>query len=256
MGGFLDGLTAQQPRDRMYSIATGIVKENWNQDCPGSVKVEMFMGEQGKNVTGWLPVAAPYAGKEHGMYFLPEIGSEVVIAFNMGDRNCPIVIGSLWNHVNTLPGETAVEKNTVKRLKTKGGCQIVFDGEEKKERINISTPAGLSIRMEDEAKVIIVADSDGKNKVVLDCDKGGITVAADQKIEFLAGGKVMLCLDGGAKAVRIDGDNIKVNAGQGLELKGQSLKAEGASAQIKGQSALKLESGAVAEVKGTMVKIN
>ena len=30
MGGFLDGLTAQQPRDRMYSIATGIVKENWN----------------------------------------------------------------------------------------------------------------------------------------------------------------------------------------------------------------------------------
>ena len=66
----------------------------------------------------------------------------------------------------------------------------------------------------------------------------------------------MLCLDGGAKAVRIDGDNIKVNAGQGLELKGQSLKAEGASAQIKGQSALKLESGAVTEVKGTMVKIN
>ena len=256
MGGLLDGLTARTPQDRMDSIATGIVRENWNKDCPGAVKVELFMGEQGKNVTGWIPVLSPYAGKEHGLYFLPEIGSEVVIAFNLGDRNCPIVLGSLWNNVNTLPGKTAVEKNTVKRLRTKGGCEIVFGEEEKKESLTIHTPAGLSVRMEDEAKLVTVGDREGKNKVVLDCDKGRITVAADQKIELSAGGNVMISLDGGSKTVKIDCDNIKLNAGRGLELKGQSMKAEGTSVQVKGQSALKLESGAMTEVKGSMVKIN
>ena len=30
MGGLLDGLTARTPQDRMDSIATGIVRENWN----------------------------------------------------------------------------------------------------------------------------------------------------------------------------------------------------------------------------------
>ena len=34
------------------------------------------------------------------------------------------------------------------------------------------------------------------------------------------------------------------------------MKAEGTSIQVKGQSALKLESGAMTEVKGSMVKIN
>ena len=123
----------------------------------------------------------------------------MVIAFNLGDRNCPIVLGSLWNNVNTLPGKTAVEKNTVKRLRTKGGCEIVFGEEEKKESLTIHTPAGLSVRMEDEAKLVTVGDREGKNKVVLDCDKGRITVAADQKIELSAGGNVMISLDGGSK---------------------------------------------------------
>lgn len=256
MGGWLDGLAARTPRDRIDGIVTGIVRENWNKDCPGTVKVELFMGEQGKNMTGWVPVASPCAGKGHGIYFLPEIGSEVVIAFNMGDRNCPIVLGSLWNNVNTLPKNTAAEKNTVKCLRTKGGCEIVFDEQEKKEGLTIRTPAGLSVRLEDEAKTVTIGDREGKNQVVLDCDKGGITVAADRKIQFSAGGSVMISLDGGAKTVKIDCDNIKLNAGQGLELKGQSLKAEGTSAHIKGQSALKLESDAMTQVKGSLVKIN
>lgn len=129
MGVFDDLLETAGTRNFPFSnpgIVMGTVKENWNQDFPGKVKVELLLGEEGKSVTGWVPVAMPYCGNGYGYYSLPEIGCEVVVAFHMGDRNCPVVIGSLWNNKNKLPADTADDKNTVKRFKTKGGCEVVF----------------------------------------------------------------------------------------------------------------------------------
>lgn len=254
--GLLDGLSAEAPMDKVNSITTGIVKENWDKDHPGMIKVELFLGEQGKNVTGWVPIATPYGGKAHGLYMLPEVGSEVVVGFNMGDRNCPIVIGCLWNHVNTLPPDTANKKNSIKRFKTKGGCEVVFEEEEKKEKIKISTPGELSIQLDDEKKAITVIDKDGKNGITIDCGKGAVTVLADKKMEFSVGGEIMMSLDGGSKTTTLKSNNIKLQAKQGLELKGQSLKAEGSMTELKGKSTLKIESSAIAEIKGAMVKIN
>ena len=105
---------------RMFSVTTGRVVENWDDKHPGMVRVEVFLGESGKNRTDWVRVAQPYAGKEYGHYFLPEVGDEVVLAFNLGDRDHPIVIGSLWSQVNPLPQKAAAEKNETKTLRTKG----------------------------------------------------------------------------------------------------------------------------------------
>ena len=55
-------------------IITGLVKENWDEDHPGMVRVEYFLGEVGKNLTGWVPVAVPYAGNQYGYYARPRWG--------------------------------------------------------------------------------------------------------------------------------------------------------------------------------------
>ena len=237
-------------------FVTGLVKENWDSEHPGMVKVEYFLGAKGKNLTGWVPVAAPYAGKEYGYYALPEVGAEVVLAFQMGNRNCPIVLGSIWSKINVLPKDTANEKNTVKKLLTKGGCEIQFSGEEGKEQILIQTPKGLKLLLEDEKEAIQVSDKDGKSGLSVDGKNGTLTILADKKVEIKVGGNAMLTLDGSSKAVTVSGGKIACKADQSLELKGQTLKLEGNSTEVKGSGTLKLEASGTAQLKGSMVQIN
>ena len=123
-------------------IVTGTVKENYNKDFPGKVKVELLLGEEGKNVTGWIPVMTTYGGNGYGNLFLPEVDSEVVVAFHMGDRNRPIVIGCLWSDKNQFPPETVKEENPIKTIMTKAGSVITFDDTKDKEMISIKTKKG------------------------------------------------------------------------------------------------------------------
>lgn len=254
--GIFDGLVPVGAEREIYSVTTGLVKDNWDKEHPGMIKAEYFLGTSGGNVTGWIPVAAPYAFKGCGTYMLPEIGSEVIIAFNMGDRNCPVVIGSLWNQKNTLPESTAVEKNTVKRIKTKGGSEIVFDDEEGKESVLLQTPGGLHFKMEDEGVKIEILDKDGKNGILLQAKEGSMTICVEKKLVLKVGSEEMFTLDGTSGAATLQAGKVKAEASQGLELKGQNTKIEGSMLEVKGQSSLKVQSGGIAEVKGTMVKIN
>lgn len=242
--------------ERVCSITTGLVKDNWDDGHPGMVKVEYFLGTQGKNVTGWLPVAAPYAYEDCGMYLLPEIGSEVVIAFNMGDRNCPVVIGCLWNQKNKLMKDTAVEGNKIKRFKTKGGCEVVFEEEKGKEAIEVHTPASLKLRIEDENQTITIEDKDKKNGILIDVKNGNIKLFADKKMTLEVGGKEMLALDGSNNSITAKADEIKEETAKAHTIKGQNVKVEGTQIDINGKSQLSVQSSGMAQFKGATVKIN
>lgn len=237
-------------------IVIGLVKENWNKEHPGMVKVEYFLGEKGKNQTGWVPIAVPYAGNGYGSYALPEIGSEVVLAFQMGDRNCPVVIGCIWSKKNALPKDTAKEKNPVKKMRTKGGCEITFSEVSGKEQILIKTPKNMKILLEDEKQTIRISDKDGKNGITLDGKQGAMTLAAEKKLEIKVGGKAMASFNGTSKAVQINAGKVVIKANQSAELQGQTLKVAGTSVNVKGNGSLKLESSGAAQLKGSIVKIN
>lgn len=242
--------------EKVYSITTGLVKNNWDQDHPGMVQAEYFLGTKGSNVTGWIPVAVPYAHKSCGMYVLPEIGTEVVIAFNLGDRNCPVVIGSLWNQENTLPEDTAVENNTVKRFRTKGGCEVVFTEEQGKEAIEIHTPADLRLRIEDENQTVLLADKEQKNGLLIEAADGRVKLCADKNMIFEVGGKEMLTLDANVGSLTIEADDISTKASKSYTIKGQNTALEGAQVSVKGNSQLSIQSGGIAQIKGATVKIN
>ncbi len=246
-GGFANGT------ERVASVTTGLVKANYDAQHPGMVKVDYFLGETGKNVTDWVPVASPYASKDCGLYLLPEIGAEVVIAYNMGDRNCPIVIGSLWNKKNELPKGTAVEKNAVKRFKTKGGCEVEFVDEEGKETIEVSTPKKLSIRIDDEKDVITISDKEGKNAFKIEAKAGNVSVIAEKKLE-LKSGKNAITLDGGGISVK--GDAVKVEAGNALTLKGTNVKVDGSETSVSGKGKVSVKASGAVSVKGATVKLN
>lgn len=53
----------------------------------------------------WVPVAAPFAGKDRGLYMMPEVGDEMVLGFLQGDFNHPVVLGALWNGQARAPSD-------------------------------------------------------------------------------------------------------------------------------------------------------
>ena len=249
-----DEVKVNEYDDRICGVVTGIVKENYDEEHKGMVKVEYMLGETGKNVTGWVPVASPYAFKESGLYLLPEVESEVLITFHMGDRNRPIVIGSLWNKVNTMPEDAPDKENKNKLLRTKGGTTVMITEEKDKETVEVKTPKEISFKIDDEKESVTIFDKDQKNGIQIEMKDGKMTLISEKEMSLKVGNNEMIKLDG--HTITMNGDDIKETATKGLELKGQNVKAEGTQTDIEGKGGLNVKSGAMVQVKGTMVKIN
>ena len=254
----LDSGKTYNRTDQIPGIVTGIVKENWDEKHKGQLKVEYNLGEEGKNLTGWVPVMTPYGGQEYGIYFLPEVGSEVVLGFLMGDRNCPVVLGNIWSDKMAPPKETPVKENTKKQILTKGGVQILATEEKDKEELLIKLLEKLSISLNAEKQVIQIGDKDLKNMIELDAKNGKITLKAEKAIELLAGSNASLKLDGSGGSIELSGGKITGTAKQSLELKSQStMKLESSlSAELSGSSTATVKSSGTTKISGTMVQIN
>ena len=51
----------------------------------------------------WARLASPGCWPARGMQWVPEISDEVLVGFEMGDTNRPIVLGGLWNRSDPPP---------------------------------------------------------------------------------------------------------------------------------------------------------
>ena len=258
MGLFEDMMMVSDIKNNGFisGIVTGTVKENYDKDHPGMVKVELFLGEKGKNVTGWVAVMTPYAGADYGFYALPEVGSEVVVAFNMGDRNRPVVIGNIWSDKNKHPKGAVTEKNTSKQWITKGGNEIVIDDTADKQKITLTTKKGKGFAMDEEKNTITLHDKDKKNSIEIDSAKGVVTVKADKKLVLHVGGSDTIVVDGTGKKISLKSATVDVSADKDFNAKSQNVKLSGTAVKVDGSGSLQLSSSGSTQVKGTIVKIN
>ena len=88
------------------AIVTGPPGEEIYCDKYGRVKVQFHWDREGKNngdSSCWLRVAQVWAGKGWGAFFWPRVGHEVVVSFEEGDPNQPVIIGSVYNAANMPP---------------------------------------------------------------------------------------------------------------------------------------------------------
>ena len=54
------------------------------------------------------------SGVLSGVSFLPQVGDEVLVAFEQGDVNVPYVIGSLWNGFAPPPGKASINSTAAR----------------------------------------------------------------------------------------------------------------------------------------------
>ena len=252
--------------DMMYSLRTqpkvsqapglvvGTVRKNYDAKEPGKVMVEYTLGEAGKMLTGWIPVLAPYTTDKGGMYLLPEIGDEVVIGFLEGRTDCPVVLGSLWSKNVNRPQNAVTEKNTMKMFRTKGGHEVSFSDEGKKETLTVTTPGGLTVLMADEKKTIEIKDKEKKNALTINGQNGEIKVDAQKKLILSIGGTAAVTIE--SNKITIKSGTVSIDASQSLKIHGQSTAISGSQVSVKADGSLGVESSGVTQIKGSMVKIN
>src|SRR5690606_4786923 len=90
---------------RYFGVYTGAVRDN--QDPLGQGRVAVTVASvEGKLAREqvWARVAVAFAGSERGMWMLPDVGDEVLVAFEAGDPGRPIVVGSLWREIGRAAG--------------------------------------------------------------------------------------------------------------------------------------------------------
>ena len=127
-------------------------------DRYGRVKVQFHWDREGKkdaNSSCWLRVAQIWAGKGWGAFFWPRIGHEVVVSFEEGDPDQPIIIGSVYNAANMpafrLPGAkkfAGIKSATVSGTAGKNFNGLIFVDEQGKEHIAIHSERHLVINTE------------------------------------------------------------------------------------------------------------
>lgn len=94
-------------------------------------------------------VASVMAGKERGAFFMPEVGDEVVVAFETGNINRPVIIGALWSDVDRPPpGVDTSASNNIRTITSRAGHQVTFD-DSPTGKITIKTKGGFEITIED-----------------------------------------------------------------------------------------------------------
>jgi type VI secretion system secreted protein VgrG len=72
----------------------------------GRVKVQFYWDRYGKrnqDSSCWVRVATPAAGKGWGFIAIPRIGQEVVVSFEDGDPDRPLITGVAYNAEQTVP---------------------------------------------------------------------------------------------------------------------------------------------------------
>ncbi|HET6229196.1 MAG TPA: type VI secretion system Vgr family protein, partial [Longimicrobiaceae bacterium] len=124
------------PRRTVEGCATAEVTANLDPKGLGRVRVRYRWQDVGRE-TGWVRVAVPHAGNQRGTIFIPEVGDEVLVAFEHGDPERPFVLGALWNGKDAAP-QTA----EVKRIVTRSGNTIQLTDTGGKEVVEIFSAHG------------------------------------------------------------------------------------------------------------------
>lgn len=183
----LDALRHDEPRGaRFHGVAVGIVTNIQDPKNLGRVKLR-FPWLSANDESDWARIAAPMAGDGRGLFLLPSVNDEVLVAFEHGDPRFPYVLGALWNGRDKPP---AGNGDGVSVLKSRSGHIVRLDDTSGSERIEI-------------------IDQSGNSKITIDSASNTITLSAANGKLRLEGMTIEIEAQGGS--VSIKGTTVDLN---------------------------------------------
>jgi uncharacterized protein involved in type VI secretion and phage assembly len=214
-GSLAEGLNSAAPVERWPGVYIGLVTDNSDPQDLGRVKVK-FPWLSDDASSHWARVLGIGAGNETGFFAVPAVNDEVLVAFEHGDFNSPVVLGGLWNGLDSIPPEASAvsssERQKARTWRTIDGHRItMLDTSDKK--VEIITSDGRSITLNDSDRKIILKTPSAS--VEMEDSKITIKAQADVVIEASANlklkGSAGIDIEAGG-VVNIKGATINLNA--------------------------------------------
>jgi phage baseplate assembly protein V len=209
-----------QPASGQFNaFVEALVVDNKDPQKLGRVKLK-FPTLPGSPESTWARCAMPMAGQKRGWQTIPEVDDEVLVAFAHGDINSAVVVGALYNGVDTPPYANEDGNNDLRVFQSRSGHRVTFDDKNGSERIELIT-------------------NNEQIKIVLDAKEKTLTIFAGKDIIIEATENIkMKCKDFKLEA----SNSVSVKAGMQMKLDG------GQSFTVNGGSSL--------TIAGSLVKIN
>jgi phage baseplate assembly protein gpV len=195
---------------RTPGFVRGLVSDNADPDKLGRVKVKFPWLDEAYS-SSWAPVMQLGAGPESGTFFLPAVDDEVLVGFEQGRIDRPVVFGGLFNMTDKPPNYGQWLDNgavTGRGIVSRKGHHVTFH--------DADDIFGINIVAVDSGKATAVSIGlNGKDKKLVVHSEGDVDVDATGNVS-------------------IKGAKISVEAQGELVLKGATVKIN--SARRDGQS--------------------
>ena len=203
-------------------------------------------------VSDWARTMQPGAGKDRGAMVIPEVGDEVLVAFEQQDPQRPYVLGGLYNGIDTPSSK---------------GPKLIDSGSGAVNRRSFVSRNGHRIDLLDEngkTEGITAETGDGKLKISLDSVGTSIVVHSDGTI--LIEGKKGIVLDAATSNLELKGKKISITATNGVTVSGgagavdvdtqTTLSLKGTAVKVAANAAAEFKAGGPNVITGAPVKIN
>ena len=283
------------PQPQIAGVQTAVVVgpsgEEIYPDKYGRIKVLFHWDREGKpddKASCWIRVSMPWTGKNWGMMAIPRIGNEVVVQFEEGDCDRPLITGMLYNADNMPPYDLPGKKNIsgIKTNSTKGGGgfnELRFDDTKGSELVHFRSEHNYEQVVQNDATITVGLEDKDKGDMELTVhhdltetvktgdhtftvEKGSefITIHKDQKTKIETGnmthevsrGKRTEKVSLGNYSLTTPVGKQKFQAGQEILLKvgASSIKIDNSGVTIKGLM-VKIEGTAMFEAKAPFSQV-
>ena len=225
-------------RPVVHGVVSGEVVDVEDPRESGRVKVRLHW-QGGEDPLLWMRMVAPFAGNERGVQFFPEIGDEVVVAFEEGDPERPYALGAVWN------GRDFPPDLKYKQIVTRSGNTIRIGDESGEEIIQIFTPGGTCMLQLQNA-------SAGPTLTVH--SEGDISIEAKEELRIKCKNLVQ---EVESDYLRKAGNSEKAAANGAMTFTATNLDLSAdANASLSAGAMLDASAGAIHNVVGALVQLN
>jgi type VI secretion system secreted protein VgrG len=241
----------------------------------GRVRVKFGWQEGTPEISPWIRVASPYTGGDKGIYFTPEMGDFVLVAFEQNNPEKPYVLTGMY-HGGAKPA-IAHAKNDFKGIKTRGGNNILFGDKGGSETISVIAPQHIKLH----AGTSINISTDSGGTIDLSAENGTITlkaktvhVIATEQVKVEAAQSVYIkganetfvnskavvvngseSVSMGQKLIQIAGSSSVDIGTANIKIHGKLISQEAGKIQINGTEVTRVEGGEVI-IKGAPIHLN
>jgi uncharacterized protein involved in type VI secretion and phage assembly len=174
--------TTHETGGYIKGVAIALVTQNDDPEKMCRVKVSFPWHEQPRE-SYWARLSTPMAGKDRGFVTIPEVGDEVLVAFEREDLRFPYILGGLWNGKDTPPISNDDGNNDKRIFKSRDGHYLLYNDNSSAGEVILTHKKGRRIAFTPSGWV--VEDEKG-NKIEVDSNSGSMTIEAKGQLNIRA----------------------------------------------------------------------